>query len=234
MSKEEKKKKTPKALESKVPEVAEKREEVDISKLNLYEKMDLARVEIGIVAKNIAVMNSYKAVSESDVIKAVNEAEHKARLVSFQESLEILNSQMINQTIILRVKVGIRLVNIDNPEESVVFYGIGDGIDKGDKACGKAVTYATKYALMRGYKIPTGEDPDYFKSEEGSLPEEMATEEDIAEYTTLIGGEKNVPYVCKMLGVKSFAELTRTRILDRIEKAQRKLKEREERKNDKN
>lgn len=187
--------------------------------LNIYQKLDLARVEIGSVAKNISISGAYSAVSEADILKAVNEAEHKVGLVSFQDSLEILTQTQPGQgTNVLRVKVGVRVVNIENPEESVVFYGLGDGIDRGDKACGKAVTYATKYALMKGYKIPTGDDPDYFAS-----PEPMATTEDIALYTQLVGGEKNVPAVCKKLGVKSLADLTQKKIQERIEIRQNAL-----------
>ena len=185
------------------------------SGLNIYQKIDLARVEIGSVAKNINITNAYKAVSESDILKAVNEAEHKVGLVSYQDSLEIITQTQPGQGAnVIRVKVGIRIVNIDNPEEFIIVYGLGDGIDRGDKACGKAVTYATKYALMKGYKIPTGDDPDYFAMENS---EAMATADDIATYTQLIGGEKNVPTVCKKLGVKSLNDLTQKKIRERIE-----------------
>lgn len=185
------------------------------SVLNIYQRIDLARVEIGSVAKNINITNAYKAVSEADILKAVNEAEHKVGLVSYQDSLEIITQTQPGQGAnVIRVKVGMRIVNIDNPEEFIIVYGLGDGIDRGDKACGKAVTYATKYALMKGYKIPTGDDPDYFAT---GNSEAMATADDIATYTQLIGGEKNVPAVCKKLGVKSLNDLTQKTIRERIE-----------------
>ena len=185
------------------------------SVLNIYQRIDLARVEIGSVAKNINITNAYKAVSEADILKAVNEAEHKVGLVSYQDSLEIITQTQPGQGAnVIRVKVGMRIVNIDNPEEFIIVYGLGDGIDRGDKACGKAVTYATKYALMKGYKIPTGDDPDYFAT---GNSEAMATADDIATYTQLIGGEKNVPTVCKKLGVKSLNNLTQKKIRERIE-----------------
>ena len=185
------------------------------SVLNIYQRIDLARVEIGSVAKNINITNAYKAVSEADILKAVNEAEHKVGLVSYQDSLEIITQTQPGQGAnVIRVKVGMRIVNIDNPEEFIIVYGLGDGIDRGDKACGKAVTYATKYALMKGYKIPTGDDPDYFAM---GNSEAMATADDIATYTQLIGGEKNVPTVCKKLGVKNLNNLTQKKIRERIE-----------------
>lgn len=198
------------------------------NKKNLFQKLDLARVKIGAVNKNLQIQ-SYKAVSETDILKAVNEAEHEVGLVSYQESLEIISATEPGQGgNIVRVKVGVRVVNIDNPSESVVFYGLGDGIDRGDKACGKAVTYAVKYALIKGYKIPTGEDdPDYFSNAKN---EPMATEEDIATYINLIGGEKNIPSVCKKLGVKNLADLTQAKIRERIEIRQNAIMEEEAKK----
>lgn len=185
----------------------------DITKLNIYQKMDLVRVLIKNVSKNINLQygnGGYKAVAEADVVRAVNEAEHQARLVSYQDSIEIINNEH-NKLFWIRVKCNVKVVNIDNPSEFVIFTGLGDGLDSGDKACGKAITYATKYALLRGYKIPTGEDPDYFAS-----PEPMATEEQINEYIELIGGEDKVPLVCKKLGVNSLTDLPYATLEGRI------------------
>ena len=41
----------------------------------------------------------------------------------------------------------------------------GDGVDSQDKAPGKAMTYSDKYALLKAYKIQTGDDPDQNASE---------------------------------------------------------------------
>lgn len=189
--------------------------------LNIYQRLDQARVEIGIVQKTVSVMNNYKAVSETDILKAVNEAEHKVGLYSFLESLDILKSIQQNGFNFIRVRVGVRIVNIDKPEESLIFYGLGDGLDKGDKACGKAVTYAMKYALMKGFKIPSGEDSDYFKNEEIKL-EPLASEEQVQLYTSLVGVE-NIPHICKKLGVKDLHDLTSARIQKGIEVRQKQL-----------
>lgn len=169
-----------------------KEEKIQDKILNIYQKMDMVRVEVGSIAKNIKVSTSsnggYQAVSESDVLKAVNEAEHKWGLLSFQEALEIIESEKIERvlrdqkTLLFRIRIRsvVRVVNIDNPSEFVYFYGLGDGLDSQDKATGKANTYALKYALMRGYKIPTGEDPDYFSSKDIKI-EEPKSEKKILE-----------------------------------------------------
>lgn len=52
------------------------------------------------------------------------------------------------------------LTNIDNPSEVVVVNAYGQGQDNQDKAFGKAISYACKYALLKGLGIETGDDPD--------------------------------------------------------------------------
>ncbi len=58
------------------------------------------------------------------------------------------------------VKMTLRIVNLENPQEYVDIESFGRGLDTGDKGFGKASTYARKYALLNAYKIATGEDPD--------------------------------------------------------------------------
>ena len=54
----------------------------------------------------------------------------------------------------------VRFVNVDKPEEYIDITTYGDGVDSQDKAPGKAMTYGDKYALLKAYKIITGDDPD--------------------------------------------------------------------------
>lgn len=202
---------------------------------NIYQKMDLVRVKVGIVNKsiNMQIGNSgYKAVSASDILKAVNEAEHDVGLISYEEKIDILESEKLERvdsrgyrTTQFRVRLlaTLKVVNCDDPSEFVYFTGLGDGIDAMDKAVGKATTYAVKYALLNGYKIPTGEDPDYFKSEEISTP--MATEEDIKEYIDILGGEQFIAGACKKLGIKRLEDLTHLQIKERIRARKAKLEE---------
>jgi hypothetical protein len=44
--------------------------------------------------------------------------------------------------------------------ETISFQSIGTGADSGDKAAYKAATGALKYALLTGFLIPTGDDPE--------------------------------------------------------------------------
>ncbi len=60
----------------------------------------------------------------------------------------------------MRLATVYRFVNIDNPDDYIDITTYGDGVDTQDKAPGKAMTYADKYALLKAYKIQTGDDPD--------------------------------------------------------------------------
>ena len=72
-------------------------------------------------------------------------------------------------------------MNIDKPEEFVETITFAEGIDSQDKGSGKAMTYSDKYALMKSYKISTGEDVD-----EGTDEETLENEDfDISNESTL-------------------------------------------------
>ena len=143
----------------------------DIKKLNIYEKLSLIENEIGVVEKCLNVSmgkGSYKAVSERDVLDAIKPIEQKYRVYSYPCDTEIINNEVLEKnnnygtttSQFLRLKRVYRFVNIDKPDEYVDVVSYGDGIDTGDKAPGKAMTYADKYALMKAYKLSTGDDPD--------------------------------------------------------------------------
>lgn len=151
---------------------------------NIYEKMLNITSELTAVAKNLLVgegRNQYKAVGEADVLAAVRPLEAKHRVYSYPFDREIVDSQLMikekewkgnvtkTQQQFIRIKTIYRFVNIDNPEEHIDITSYGDGVDSQDKAPGKAITYSDKYALLKAYKILTGDDPDQYKSEDGQF-----------------------------------------------------------------
>lgn len=140
--------------------------------MNIYEKMAEITAEINTVAKNLQVDTGkgkgYKAVSEADVLAAVKPIEKKHGVYSYPYEREIVDSgELVNQTqygerksLFLRVRTVYRFVNTEKPEEYIDIVTYGDGVDSQDKAPGKAMTYGDKYALLKAYKIQTGDDPD--------------------------------------------------------------------------
>ena len=147
-----------------------------IKKMNIFEKLSAISLEITNVAKNLNVgvgKSTYKAVGEADVLAAVRPAEAKFRVYSYPVDRTIVDSGTIESSdyngnvkrqIFERIEVTYRFVNMDNPSEFIEIKSYGDGIDSQDKSVGKAMTYADKYALLKAYKIITGEDPDQEES----------------------------------------------------------------------
>lgn len=140
--------------------------------MNIYEKMIEATKRIATVAKNLEVETgynkSYKAVSEADVLAAVKPVEAELGIFSYPYHREVVDSGVITSKtkngevnrLFMRVAVRYRFVNAEKPEEYIDITAYGDGVDSQDKAPGKAMTYADKYALLKAYKIQTGDDPD--------------------------------------------------------------------------
>lgn len=154
--------------------------------MNIFQKMAKVTEELQTVAKNLSVgvgKSSYKAVGEVDIINAVKPLETKYGIYSYPINRKVIESglmenemvdyntkqKLIKKNVYLRVETTYRFVNTDNPEDYIDMVSYGDGTDTQDKAPGKAMTYSDKYALMKAYKIATGEDTD--QTESGELKE---------------------------------------------------------------
>lgn len=157
--------------------------------MNLYEKLSAITAELTAVAKNLQVgegRSSYKAVGEADVLAAVKPLEAKYKIYSYPCNRKVIDTDIMtttktyngntteSQKLFMRVETVYRFVDIEKPEDFIDIVTYGDGVDSQDKAPGKAMTYGDKYALLKAYKIITGEDPDQHKSEEGNFDKEMS------------------------------------------------------------
>lgn len=154
---------------------------------NIFQRMALITAELQTVAKNLTVAtggnNSYKAVSERDILDAVKPLEEKHGVYSYPVNRTVLESNLLESessftdskgntkvtqktTFMTRIETVYRFVNVDKPDEYIETTTFAEGIDAQDKGSGKAMTYADKYALMKAYKISTGDDPDQDASKE--------------------------------------------------------------------
>lgn len=149
---------------------------------NIYQRIAAITAELRVVAKNLTVptggKNSYKAVSERDILDAVKPLEEKHGVYSYPAGRNVLESHILESektyngqttkttTFMTRIETLYRFVNVDNPAEFIETVTFAEGIDPQDKGSGKAMTYADKYALMKAYKISTGDDPDQDASED--------------------------------------------------------------------
>ena len=173
--------------------------------LNIYQRMLNITAGLESVAKGLNVQvtktSSYKAVSERDILDAVKPLEAINRVYSYPYKREIIVDKELTRTSqygdsvsqFIRVETVYRFLNIDNPSEYVDITSYGDGVDTQDKAPGKAMTYADKYALMKAYKISTGDDPDKDASqvdEKVTTKASLATDKQIGMIKSLYNQEE--------------------------------------------
>lgn len=164
---------------------------------NIHQRMAAITAELQTVAKNLTVETArgkgYKAVSERDILDAVKPLEAKHGVYSYPTSREILESRLLESeneysgklvkktTFFARIMTVYRFVNVDDPRDYIETVTFAEGIDTQDKGSGKAMTYGDKYALMKAYKISTGDDPDQTASVEEGYSEPRYVDEALAE-----------------------------------------------------
>lgn len=139
--------------------------------MNIYQKIQAVMQDIQYLAKDDQVSfgtTKYKAISEEKVTTTVRASMIKNGLVMFPETLDISKDGQITT-----VNVTYKMVNVDDPTEQIIIASCGQGSDTQDKGSGKAMTYAYKYALLRTFAIPTGEDPDKISSAELDAKQEL-------------------------------------------------------------
>lgn len=196
---------------------------------NIYRRMLAIQSELATVAKNLTVStgakSSYRAVGEKDILDAVKPLEQKYGVYSYPVDRDIVDSgEMEKQgsngysTIsrYLRIRTVYRFVNIDNPDDHIDILSYADGIDSGDKATGKAMTYCDKYALMKAYKISTGEDPDQKASEEyTAVKKDRPSTQDLEMLKALVNeGTIDRAKVLAYYKINTFEDLSKSQATD--------------------
>ena len=130
---------------------------VEIQKLNF--QPDLLKSPVG---------KNFRAISEASILKTINEA---LRSYHIDYSITVTENKLVIKEVCGKlVFVATCVVRLDffieGLREPVAFSeATGMGIDDGDKAAGKAYTYAVKYALLKKFRITYADDPDATESQ---------------------------------------------------------------------
>ena len=137
-----------------------------VTEMNLYEKIAAARDEAKFV-KDKPIHSTktgekiYDIWTEHSVMNVVIPLYQKYRMMHYRKGIKV---DFVSD---YRIKVTSKmvLVNLDNPDETILFCGVGTGSDDDDKDSGKASTYSVKDALLKLFMANTGIDPDIEGSE---------------------------------------------------------------------
>lgn len=134
--------------------------------MNLYQRINEVRKAINYIQKDKAVSagpaGSYKAVTHDAVTGMVRQ-----HLV---EKGVIIAPTLISSVFhpkeegakqrLYSAFYDVRFINMDAPDECLTIRIESHALDNGDKAPGKAISYATKYAILKLFNIETGEDEE--------------------------------------------------------------------------
>lgn len=124
----------------------------------------------------------YKYATEADVSDAIRKelVKHKVFMLPSQESTtqREIQTKAKNTETITKVRIVYTFLDAES-DETLQMTMEGEGQDPGDKGIYKAITGATKYALMKAFLIPTGDDPEGDSGvDERNKDRESVTEED--------------------------------------------------------
>ena len=147
-----------------------------MSELNVFQRINEIRKLIDYIQKDKSVptgAGSYKAVTHDQVTAIVRDHMVKLGVVSYP----VLVSSAMNQPLEgakqsrYEATYDFNFVNIDKPDDKFVIRIEAHAMDNADKAPGKALSYAKKYAILKLLEIETGEDEEsrYQEKEEFNL-----------------------------------------------------------------
>lgn len=107
--------------------------------------------------------HKYTYATESDVAEHVREELAKRFVMMIPNVTETTMREHKNRNgnteYIVKVRMEFKFIDGETGEE-ISFHTEGEGQDAGDKAVYKAMTGAQKYALLKVFMIPTGDDPE--------------------------------------------------------------------------
>lgn len=141
-----------------------------IEKLNLFQRINEVRKSIDYIQKDKAVSTgsgSYKAVTHDQVTAMVRKHMIDYGVICFpvlveSQSLpkEVDANMVTAKQFRYEATYDFYFINEDNPAESITIRIQAHAMDNADKAPGKALSYAKKYAVLKLFEIETGEDEE--------------------------------------------------------------------------
>jgi hypothetical protein len=120
--------------------------------MNIYQRINAVMKEVDYAQKDTSVTGgglNYKGITHDYVLSVVRPKLYEA----FYE---------------------IAFVNMDDPKDRAIVHISGHATDSGDKAPGKAVSYAVKVAILKLFGIETGENEESRNFDKGAYTDEVS------------------------------------------------------------
>ncbi len=133
--------------------------------LNIFQRVNEVRKAIGYIRKEKSVstgQGSYLAITHDQVTGLVRQHLIDQGIVittSLVEGEFDKKEEGAKQRL-YRSVFSIMFINCDNPEDRFSVLVPAHALDNGDKAVGKAMSYATKYAIVKTFTLEAGDDEE--------------------------------------------------------------------------
>ena len=135
--------------------------------MNIYQRINEVRKVAAYAKKDKAVAGSgYMAVTHDAITALLREGMVEHGIVVAPSLIASRVSDTTTTTgkgipiIRYEATYEVRFVNADDPQDMVATRIEAHALDQGDKAPGKAISYAVKYAMLKLFSIETGEDDE--------------------------------------------------------------------------
>ena len=134
--------------------------------MNIYQRVNEVRKAVDYLIKDKKV-DTYMAVTHDAVTAAIRGhfIEHGVMVVPaavVQSNVVLTGTMTARGTPFIRLEIRYRfeVVNVDDPQDKFSIEIEAHALDHGDKAPGKALSYAKKYAMLKLLEIETGEEEE--------------------------------------------------------------------------
>lgn len=139
-----------------------------MSELNIFQRINVVMKAVDYIQKDTKIQGggaNYSAVSHDSLVSVIRKHLVEQGIVVYPEQLK--SSMPIMRDMDKGIKMhlysgdyAIHFVNIDSPDDRLTVTINAHANDNGDKAPGKAVTYATKTAILKVFSLETGDNDE--------------------------------------------------------------------------
>jgi hypothetical protein len=188
-------------------------------KENIYQRINAVMQTVKYVQKDANVDGKYSAVTHDQVVAVVRPAlvENGIVVVPEQVASEIVLQTTTRSGAQMHLYGGdyrVHFVNVDNPEDRITVPINAHGVDNSDKAPGKAISYAVKYAILKLLSLETGEsDEDRMEIKEGK--QQLISAAQKKEVEAIVNGSEDAFLkLLRMYQVESIEQMTVANLKD--------------------
>lgn len=165
--------------------------------MNIFQKINSVQKAVKYVQKDAQISGggSYKAVTHDQVISVIRKSLVDNGIVIYPEQLKgdikhTTKTKSGSDMYLYAASYAIHFVNMDDSSDRVSVTIESHAMDNGDKAPGKAITYATKAAILKVFCLETGEN-----DESRTASHEPYSEVQLEKFEELVAAGNPVQYL---------------------------------------